>query len=104
MMENQDEVRFVAKNSFYCIKLHRFLVKFKQVFEDALEEAVAIPTKQKSGGSRKFSRFRKKTESKLANDALLDISLDESLEAAREAVDKFLNNKFDEARDIVEPL
>ena len=32
-----------------------------------------------------------------------EISLDESLEAAREAIDKFLNNKFDEAYEIVEP-
>ena len=32
-----------------------------------------------------------------------EISLDESLEAAREAIDKFLNNKFEEAYEIVEP-
>ena len=32
------------------------------------------------------------------------ISLDASLEAGREAVDKFLNNQFNEAREIVEPL
>jgi hypothetical protein len=68
-----------------------------KVFEDALEEA-AVPAKQK----RKFSRFRKK-ESKTTNGPP-DITLDESLEAARESINKFLNNKFDEARDIVEPL
>ena len=32
------------------------------------------------------------------------ISLDASLEAGREAIDKFLNNQFNEAREIVEPL
>ena len=32
-----------------------------------------------------------------------EISLDESLEDAREAIDKFLNNKFEEAYEIVEP-
>ena len=32
-----------------------------------------------------------------------EISLDEALEAAREAIDKFLNNKFEEAYEIVEP-
>ena len=69
-----------------------------KVFEDALEEA-AVPAKQK----RKFSRFRKKQESKNTNGPP-DITLDESLEAARESINKFLNNKFDEARDIVEPL
>jgi len=69
-----------------------------EVFEDALEEA-AVPAKQK----RKFSRFRKKQESKNTNGPP-DITLDESLEAARESINKFLNNKFDEARDIVEPL
>ena len=69
-----------------------------KVFEDALEEA-AVPAKQK----RKFSRFRKKQESKNTN-GTPDITLDESLEAARESINKFLNNKFDEARDIVEPL
>ena len=69
-----------------------------KVFEDALEEA-AVPAKQK----RKFSRFRKKHESKNTNSPP-DITLDESLEAARESINKFLNNKFDEARDIVEPL
>ena len=31
------------------------------------------------------------------------ITLDESLEDAREAIDKFLNNKFEEAYEIVEP-
>ena len=36
----------------------------KQVFEDALEEAVAVPAKEKSGAGRKFSRFRKKSECK----------------------------------------
>jgi hypothetical protein len=69
-----------------------------KVFEDALEEAT-VPAKQK----RKFSRFLKKQESKNTN-VSPDITLDESLEAARESINKFLNNKFDEARDIVEPL
>ena len=32
-----------------------------------------------------------------------EISLDEYLEDAREAIDKFLNNKFEEAYEIVEP-
>ena len=32
-----------------------------------------------------------------------EITLDEALEAAREAIDKFLNNKFEEAYEIVEP-
>ena len=32
-----------------------------------------------------------------------EITLDESLEDAREAIDKFLNNKFEEAYEIVEP-
>ena len=32
------------------------------------------------------------------------ITLDTSLEAGREAIDKFLNNQFDEAGEIVEPL
>ena len=59
--------------------------------------------KPKSTAGKKFSRFRKKPESK-PNDVAEDINLDEALEAAREATNKFLNNKFDEARDIVEPL
>ena len=32
-----------------------------------------------------------------------EITLDEALEAARVAIDKFLNNKFEEAYEIVEP-
>ena len=33
-----------------------------------------------------------------------DVPLDEALEAARLAIDKFLNNDFEEARAIVKPL
>ena len=33
-----------------------------------------------------------------------EISLEESLKVAREAIDIFLNNQFDEARDMVKPL
>ena len=32
-----------------------------------------------------------------------EISLDESLEAARKAIDKFLNDKFEEAYESIEP-
>lgn len=57
------------------------------MFEDALEEAAGqtLPTKKKGKNSE-------------------EVSLSESLEAAREAIDKFLNNNFDEARAIVQPL
>ena len=49
-----------------------------------------------------YSNFRimaEPTKTELAE----EISLDESLEDAREAIDKFLNNKFEEAYEIVEP-
>ena len=57
------------------------------MFEDALEEAAGqtLPTKKKGKNSE-------------------EVSLSESLDAAREAIDKFLNNNFDEARAIVQPL
>jgi len=56
-------------------------------FEDALED---------SQSQLSVSKKNKKISN--------EVSLSDSLEAAREAIDKFLNNHFDEARDIVQPL
>ena len=61
----------------------------------------ATSSKEKSS-IRKFSKLRKKSDKCKEVDG--DVPLEEGLEAAREAIDKFLNNKFDEARDIVQPL
>ena len=52
---------------------------------------------------KKFSKLKKIKVLK-SPDENDDIPLDDALEAAREAIDKFLNNSFDEARDIVQPL
>ena len=54
------------------------------MFEDALEEPEA------------------ENRSKALNSK--EVSLPEGLAAARESIDKFLNNHFDEARAIVQPL
>lgn len=66
-----------------------------QVFEDALDEV------QPSSSSAKKKRGKPRKK----NGAIEgDVPLEMGLEAAREAIDMFLNNRFDEARDIVEPL
>lgn len=54
------------------------------MFEDALEEPV-LPKPAEALNSK-------------------EVSLPEGLAAARESIDKFLNNHFDEARAIVQPL
>ena len=46
---------------------------------------------------------RGKVDGRHNNDHGEDISLSESLEAARHAIDLFLNNDFDEARAMCEP-
>lgn len=66
-----------------------------QVFEDALDEMPSSTVATKKKGKLK------KTKNGSTNE---DVPLAAGLEAAREAIDMFLNNKFDEARDIVEPL
>ena len=58
------------------------------MFEDALEEI------QKPQSSKKKSK---------KSGEVLEVPLVDGLNAAREAIDKFLNNHFDEAKDIVEP-
>ena len=73
-----------------------------QVFEDAVEELPVAPLKEKKV-LKKFSKLKKIKVLK-SSDGDDDIPLDDALEAAREAIDKFLNNNFDEARDIVQPL
>lgn len=80
-----------------------------QVFEDALEEVTAVglasanavggATSVKEKASRKFSKLKKK-----CTNGETDVPLDVGLEAAREAIDKFFNNEFDEAKEIVQPL
>ncbi len=73
-----------------------------QVFEDALEVQPASTTSKKSKSSKKKSEKKsdKGSENCGGDDA---IPLGESLEDARVAIDMFLNNNFDAARDIVEP-
>lgn len=61
--------------------------------------------KEKSG--KRFARLRKRSDKPLASSSSSDnqdVSLDQGLEIAREAIDMFLNNKFDESRDIIQPL
>jgi len=74
----------------------------EEVFEDAVEELPVAPLKEKKV-LKKFSKLKKIKVLK-SSDGDDDIPLDDALEAAREAIDKFLNNNFDEARDIVQPL
>lgn len=62
----------------------------EEVFEDALEEPV-LPKPAEA-----------ENRSKALNSK--EVSLPEGLAAARESIDKFLNNHFDEARAIVQPL
>jgi len=74
-----------------------------EVFEDALDEVPVV--KEKSG--KRFARLRKRSDKPLASSSSSDnqdVSLDQGLEIAREAIDMFLNNKFDESRDIIQPL
>jgi len=63
----------------------------EEVFEDALEEPV-------------LPKVEAKKKSKAWNSKEEEVSLPEGLAAARESIDKFLNNHFDEARAIVQPL
>ena len=70
----------------------------EQVFEDAVEDVSLVKEKKTS---IRLSKLTKKTCKTEHND---DVPLNEALEAAREAIDNFFNNRFDEARNIVEPL
>lgn len=70
----------------------------EEVFEDAVEDVSLVKEKKTS---IRLSKLTKKTCKTEHND---DVPLNEALEAAREAIDNFFNNRFDEARNIVEPL
>ena len=62
------------------------------MFEDALEEPV-LPKAEAKKRSKAWNSSKEE-----------EVSLPEGLAAARESIDKFLNNHFDEARAIVQPL
>lgn len=57
------------------------------------------PAKEKV--SKRLPLLRKKGRDHLEQDVL---PLGEALESAKEAIDMFLNNNFNEARSIVQPL
>ena len=94
-----------------------------QIFEDAVEEqtgnSLAVPrsfsrssSKSNSASpgpspkdkSKKFKFPRQFSRHKSNVDAAGELRLDEELEEAQRAVDMFLNNNFEEAREICEPL
>ena len=79
----EEDHDLVIENYPLCKFLSNFSLSW-QVFEDALEEPEA------------------ENRSKALNSK--EVSLPEGLAAARESIDKFLNNHFDEARAIVQPL
>ena len=79
----EEDHDLVIENYPLCKFLSNFSLSW-QVFEDALEEPV-LPKPAEALNSK-------------------EVSLPEGLAAARESIDKFLNNHFDEARAIVQPL
>ena len=85
----EEDHDLVIENYPLCKFLSNFSLS-KQVFEDALEEPV-LPKPAEA-----------ENRSKALNSK--EVSLPEGLAAARESIDKFLNNHFDEARAIVQPL
>jgi hypothetical protein len=86
------------------------------MFEDALDEEAPSDKNKKSKSSSnkvgwKLSRFRSKEAKSGKNgngespeSGSGQMSLPENLEEAHLAVEMFLNNNFDEARSIVQPL
>lgn len=80
------------------ITIYSLFIYHEQVFEDAVEDVSLVKEKKTS---IRLSKLTKKTCKAEHNG---DVPLNEALEAAREAIDNFFNNRFDEARDIVEPL
>ena len=85
----EEDHDLVIENYPLCKFLSNFSSSW-QVFEDALEEPV-LPKPAEA-----------ENRSKALNSK--EVSLPEGLAAARESIDKFLNNHFDEARAIVQPL
>jgi hypothetical protein len=88
------------------------LLVFQQ-FEDALEDAgpssdKLTVKKSKSKVGRKLSKLLKDKSPKNGNgngeSDESGMSLSENLEEAHLAVEMFLNNNFEEARNIVQPL
>ena len=85
---------------------------FFQLFEDALDEVPSEKLKKLKSSNkvtRKLSKFRlKEKPAKNGNgDGGQDsnsMTLSENLEEAHLAVEMFLNNNFEEARTIVQPL
>ena len=96
-----------------------------QLFEDALEDAgpsdkaaststttngivKKVKTSNKEKVGRKLSKFRMKDKAPkngtAENDDSCQMTLSECLEEAHLAVEMFLNNNFEEARNIVQPL
>lgn len=71
----------------------------EEVFEDALDE---VQPKEKV--SKKTSWNPMKRAEKNGTTGENDVALGESLEDARVAIQMFLNNNFDDARNIVQPL
>ncbi len=82
------------------------LLTTPQVFEDAVEEVVAV---KKSGKKlpRPISKLSKKIRGKVNNNNDVDNveeTLGDALEEAKASVDLFLNNNYDEAKNIVQPM
>ena len=90
------------------------MIDHPQVFEDAFEDAISEPfpannniKSNSSSASKSHKKFKlskklhRKTKKRAPGE---EIPLGEALEESKMAVDLFLNNKFDEAKEIVEPL
>ena len=80
-----------------------------QVFEDALDDVVEATeininalnnNKPAKSSSRSFKLKNKKHEKH--RDSCQDVSLEQGLAEAQEAIDLFFNNQFDESREIAQ--
>jgi len=95
------------------VPLHVPIAHFLQVFEDALDDPMALKQTAKEEKEKSKKKFRpsiklgkankeKKARKKAKEES--EMTLGEALEDAKEAVDMFLNNSFEEAKDIVQPM
>ena len=80
-----------------------------QVFEDALDDVVEATeinistlnnNKPAKSSSKSFKLKNKKQEKQ--RDGCQDVSLEQGLAEAQEAIDLFFNNQFDESREIAQ--